>query len=367
MKRAIWSLFAVTLFSNGLYGQGKTAVPQTLPGTAMPQTAAPKPGLPQTAAPNPALPQTTGPKPGIPQTGAALNLPQLPNSQIQLNPQGMFTPQNTAMQSMTNFQNSFLTGGFFGAQSGNRNTVANPTTNAANTAAGTVTGSNNVATNTGQTGLIPIVNPNASALTNPTGAATTVPQQSTTVPWFFDARSAGRFNFTPTQVSTLSKAYNDALTAYNTSLTQIDGNLAGAQLQQARANLQNTYYQNLTNAVNQANLSPQQQVQYNQLYFQRQGYSAFTDPTLQQRLTLTNNQIQSLTQQGQAFQQQLNALQAAYNSDPVGSTRSYNALVQQTQQQFNQLLTPQQLQDWQQLTGSSFAFPAALTFQQVGG
>jgi hypothetical protein len=379
MKRVMYSMIAVALFSNTSYGQGKTTAPATAPGSALPQTSGPKPGVPQTAAPTPGLPQTAGPKPGIPLTGAGLNLPQLPNSQIQLNPQGMFSPfttpsQGTAFQSMTNFQNSFLTGGFFGTQTANRNIVVNPQTNLATgtSAPGTATGTtatpiNNggtVGTNSGQSAFPA----SASALTSPTGAlTTTVPQQSTTAPWFFDARVAGPFNFSTTQTATLSKAYNDSLTAYNMGLAQINGNLTGAQQQQARANLQNAYYQSLTNAVNQANLTPQQQVQYNQLYFQRQGYTAFADPSLQQRLMLTNSQTQALTQQGQALQQQLSALQAAYNTDPVGTTQLYNALVKQTQQQFSQLLTPQQLQDWQQLTGPSFVFPALPTFQQVGG
>ncbi len=257
-------------------------------------------------------------------------------------------PQTNAQtgQTQTAGQNNYNQNGLVGATS--TQIASQGSQNGA-----TTTTVNQNAQNTGATGQI--------------GNATTVPtNQFNPTPWFLNPGIVSQFNLSSAQTAALNKAYGDALTAYNNGLGRINTNQNASQQQQAVGNLRKNFFQTLTNAVSQANLTPQQQVQYNQLYLQRQGYTAFNDASLQQKLMLSSGQVQQLDQQGQAWSQQLKNLQAGYQADPVGTTIRYNDLVRQYRQQFNSTLTSQQQQELQQLTGGSFAFPPGLIYQQVG-
>ncbi len=411
-------------------GRPAPGLPQTgAPAPGIPQTGTPAPGIPQTGAPAAGIPQTGAPNSAVPQTGAPANVPQvgpgigqapansvnMPGPSSQANSPLLATPAITFGQTVANMQNNFLTGAFFNGQT-STGVTANGQANTGNTAGSLQTNAQTGATSPAartsnvQSGLVGVnLTPTASQSGVMTGTASTqggTPQSSTNqnsqigvnltptanqtsqnttaagqignastapmsqfipTPWFLNPSVSSQFNFSSTQTAALNQAYQNALSAYNAGLNQINTNLSASQQQQAVGALRKNFFQTLTGAVNQANLTPQQQAQYNQLYLQRHGYTAFNDTSLQQKLMLNSSQVQQLDLQGQTWLQQLNALQSGYAADPVGTTLRYNDLVKQFRQQFNTILTPQQQQELQQLTGGSFAFPPGLIYQQVGG
>jgi hypothetical protein len=102
---------------------------------------------------------------------------------------------------------------------------------------------------------------------------------------------------------------------------------------------------------------PQQLARYNQLQTQYQAYDAFTDPMVQQRLNLTEPQMQQVNQ----FRQQwANDVQALRNLPPAqrrAAAQRFNQIQNQFNQNVNQLLVnPQERQIWNELYGQPGGF-----------
>jgi hypothetical protein len=163
-------------------------------------------------------------------------------------------------------------------------------------------------------------------------------------PWFADKSVREHFKFTNDQFNALNKAYRDAWSRYNTNLGQLGANLTEAQRTQKMRELHASFHQNLNGSVDRLITDPQQRQRYNQLHLQYQGFSAFNDPTIQETLKLTDDQRLKLTQFGQEWNQQMTALQKAYQTDPIGATTRYNDILQQNNQRVNSVLNQQQQQ-----------------------
>jgi hypothetical protein len=186
-------------------------------------------------------------------------------------------------------------------------------------------------------------------------------------PWFGDQDVREQFKLSNDQYKVLSKAYGEAWAHYNSGLGQLGNGLTEAQRAQKMRDLQAAFYQSVNGSVDRLISDPQQRQRYNQLHLQYQGYAAFNDPTIQQKLNLSNEQRQKLAQYGQEWNQQMSALHQAYQTDPIGTTNRYHEMVKQNNQRFNSVLNQQQQQAWQQMTGASFNFPPGVYFQRAGG
>jgi len=170
---------------------------------------------------------------------------------------------------------------------------------------------------------------------------------------------------TDNQYNTLNSAYNSAWRTYQSGLNQLT-NVPEAQRAQQMQQLQNQFNESVSNSANQVFTDPQQRARYNQLYMQYQGYGAFNDPTLQQKLNLTDAQRRQLTQYGNEWNQQMSTLSNEFQRDPTGTSERYNQLLRSRGDRINSILNPQQQQTWQQMTGSTYNFPANTYFQSGG-
>jgi hypothetical protein len=186
-------------------------------------------------------------------------------------------------------------------------------------------------------------------------------------PWFGDQVVRQQLNLTNDQFNALQRAYNQAWSRYQTELGQV-GRYSPTDAQRIKkmSDLQASFYQNLNGAVDRSITNPQQRQRYNQLYLQYQGYNAFSDPGVQQNLNLTSEQREKLNQYGQDWNRQMAALQQAYQTNPAAATLRYNQLMQQQAQRYSSVLTPQQQQMWQEMTGQPYTFPAGTYFERVG-
>ena len=105
--------------------------------------------------------------------------------------------------------------------------------------------------------------------------------------------------------------------------------------------LQATFNQNMGKSVDSAIINPEQRNRYNQLQLQYQGYGAFNNSAVQQKLNLTNEQRAKLAGIGNEWNKRMALQHQSYQTDPQGTTKRYNDLNKQTNQQYNSVLNSQ--------------------------
>jgi hypothetical protein len=128
-------------------------------------------------------------------------------------------------------------------------------------------------------------------------------------PWFSNPQIRAQIGLNEQAFTQLNTAYGQAYTKYNSGVSTLGNNLTPEQRIQRMQDLQNRFYKDFTPAVHNSITDPTQLTRYNQLYLQFQGYGAFNDPQVQQKLNLTPQQMQQLQQQAQQYNQQVNTLQ----------------------------------------------------------
>jgi len=171
------------------------------------------------------------------------------------------------------------------------------------------------------------------------------------VPWFQNPNIIRELRITDPQMRKLTDAYGQLYGSYQTEIGKLQG-LDPAQ-QAARINELNMAFSNTMNK-SAADILNQQQIQrFNQLYTQQQGFDAFTNPDLRQRLNISDIQLQQLRKASQDFDQQLRDLTRASQGDP----RTWQTLYRMRSDRINDVLTDQQRQMWRQITGDTFTFP----------
>jgi hypothetical protein len=186
----------------------------------------------------------------------------------------------------------------------------------------------------------------------------------TPTPWFGDKAVQLQLRLSSNQIGGINKAYSDNLSTYNNNVKQLEKNLNEQQRAQKLQDFQTSFNQNVSRSVDTFLSDPKQRERYNQLYLQYQGHNAFNDPTLQQRLNLSNEQRQQIAQYGQEWNKQMGVYHQTYQADPQGTTDRFNALNQQTNDRFNSVLNEQQRLIWRQVNGEAYNFPPNVYFQR---
>jgi hypothetical protein len=175
-------------------------------------------------------------------------------------------------------------------------------------------------------------------------------------PWFSNQGIRSQLNLNDQQFNALNKAYGQAYTNYSSNLGQLGNTLTPQERAQKMQDLRANFDQSFTTATQKYITDPRQQQRYHQLYTQYQGYDALTNPQIQQKLNLTDQQRQQLQQFGSTYNQQLNTLQQNSQANPQATANQFNTLRQQANQNINSILTPQQQQNWRQMTGDPYNF-----------
>src|SRR5262249_52277647 len=171
------------------------------------------------------------------------------------------------------------------------------------------------------------------------------------VPWFQNPNIIRELRITDPQMRKLTDAYTQFYGPYLTEIGKVDG-LDPAQ-RMARINELNVAFGNSMNKSAGDILNQQQIQRFNQLYTQHQGFDAFINPDLRQRLNISDTQLQQLRKANQDFDQQLRDLSKASQGDP----RTWQTLYRRRSDRINDVLTDQQRPMWRQMTGDTFTFP----------
>jgi hypothetical protein len=175
-------------------------------------------------------------------------------------------------------------------------------------------------------------------------------------PWFSNQAVRSHLNLNDQQFNALNQAYGQAYGNYSSNLGQLGNTLTPQERAQKMEDMRAKFDQSFNTATEKYITDPQQRQRYNQLYTQYQGYNAFTNPQIQQKLNLTDQQRQQLQQAASRYYQQFNGLQQNSQANPQATANQFNTLRQQANQNINSILTPQQQQTWRQLTGDPYNF-----------
>ena len=168
-------------------------------------------------------------------------------------------------------------------------------------------------------------------------------------------------NLNQQQLDQLNKAYSASWTRYHQDMNGLS-NISEQQRTQQMQKLQQDFYNNLNSSSGVTLTNPDQRQRYNQLSLQYRGTGAFQDPTVQQRLNLTDSQRQQLQQNEQAWNQQMSQLHRDFQTDPTAASKRFDTLRQQNLQQMNSVLTPAQRSTWQQMSGQPYNFQPNVFF-----
>lgn len=188
-------------------------------------------------------------------------------------------------------------------------------------------------------------------------------------PFFMDPGARRQLNMNDQQFNRLNQAHQQALLQFNQSAQQLRANQnltpqqRAAQLQQLQANFNQQFGQ----TVDTTFTDPQLRTRFNQLNWQFRPFAAFNDATVNRQLQLTPQQQRDLRQLGSQWREQMQRLRRAGRnaaSDPQAANEQFAAMQLQFQQQMQQIMTPQQLQAWTQMTGEPFNFPRTAFFPQ---
>jgi len=94
---------------------------------------------------------------------------------------------------------------------------------------------------------------------------------------------------------------------------------------------------------------------------QYRGYDAFNDPLVQERLALTPDQRQKLTQYNQEWHKSMGDLNRDYGTDREGVTKRFGEMRQREQERMGKIFTAQQQKTWSQMTGAPYSFSPTST------
>ncbi len=101
---------------------------------------------------------------------------------------------------------------------------------------------------------------------------------------------------------------------------------------------------------------PQQLARFNQLNLQYQVYDAFRNPEIQQRLSLSDQQLQQLNRYRQRWYSGMQQIAEMPASQHEQAVRQFEALRDQFSQNVRNVLTAAQLRTWSALYGSPYEF-----------
>jgi hypothetical protein len=183
-------------------------------------------------------------------------------------------------------------------------------------------------------------------------------------PWFANSEIQQQLRLTPQQRTQLQELYQTRFDQFQQRRQQLDtqASLTAQQRLQQRRQLQQQFNRDFSQALDQNFRSAPFRERFNQLGLQYRGLDAFVDADVQQQLNITPAQQQQLDQLAQTSNERLNQLYQTTRDNPAELKDNYRELLQYRRQQLQEILNPNQLDQWGQMTGEDYAFPASVYF-----
>jgi hypothetical protein len=175
-------------------------------------------------------------------------------------------------------------------------------------------------------------------------------------PWFTNSGLRTELGLTEAQYNHLNNNYNQAYASYQQSMNGLGQDLSNAQIQAERNQLYSQFQNQFNRNVETVLTDPAARQRYNELNLQYQGYAAFNNPTLQQELKLTPEQIRQLNKYNDNFNSRWDRWNTQYSTNRDSVSQQLNDALAENQKNLNDVLTPEQRQTWRRLTGRRYDF-----------
>ena len=169
-------------------------------------------------------------------------------------------------------------------------------------------------------------------------------------------------SLTPQQVDRLNQQTEQLQKRYNDDFNRLS-TLTPAERLQRSNELTQRYSTDWMKGAREI-FNENQLNRYQQLNYQYGGFNTFSDPDVQKRLSLSDEQRNNLRQGIDWSSQQMQEINRLGATDREKATQMYRDYQRANQERINKFLTPEQQKTWQQMTGETYNFPPAFTTTQ---
>jgi hypothetical protein len=192
-------------------------------------------------------------------------------------------------------------------------------------------------------------------------ATQSTPLPLTKTPWFDHAGIREQLKLSDASYAELKRGYerawiryNDAMRAQQSSLTENSFTEKEARLRERR--IYSTFVSDFAPTINQVLPTPELRRRYDELFLQFRGYGAFTDPEIQDRLRLTDDQVQQFNGYHHDWNRRLNTWRNNYPKSPDSVASEYNESRKEIETRVHALLSIEQRRQWHELRGQAYDF-----------
>lgn len=169
-------------------------------------------------------------------------------------------------------------------------------------------------------------------------------------------------SLTPEQINRLNAETNRLQTQYSRNFDQLNRLDERDRLTRLQE-LLNSYNTDWNKAAGDI-LNQTQMSRYQQLQLQQGGFTTFMNPTIQQQLNLTEQQLNKLRSEEQWSRQQLQQIDTRARVSPDQALDMYSQFVRDRNDRLNAILTPDQRRQWNSMIGPPFEFAPPFNTQR---
>lgn len=186
-------------------------------------------------------------------------------------------------------------------------------------------------------------------------------------PWYSNAGVRQQLKIDDATYNKLNDKYIEYYTPYEKVVTAAPATtVSEAERQKEIAAAYGKFNTGVNTATTEIITDPQIRDRYNQLHYQYQGYHAFNDPTVRQRLKLTDEQVQAFNKYNTEWNTRMNTYAGEYATDPNTVTKTFPQTWKQTRENINTTLTPEQRKVWGEMIGQPYDFTPDVYFGPTG-
>lgn len=175
-------------------------------------------------------------------------------------------------------------------------------------------------------------------------------------PWYYSPRVQQQLKLKDTHVNQMNDSYKDFRNWYNQELSRLDSNLPPDEQARRRTDLRNEFHTKFRKTREELVSDAELLDRYDQLHWQFQGYGAFHDPRVRQRLQLTDEQRDRLLNYENEAMNEHRSLREQYNLDRGSVAVRVAAMQAQTRARINAVLNEQQRRRWIEMMGTPYDF-----------
>ncbi len=181
-------------------------------------------------------------------------------------------------------------------------------------------------------------------------------------PWFGNPSIRQELKLNDEQFNRLNRDYKQNWDRYQTEQKSLGATLTPQQRQERMQELQGNFNQGFNRSTENVFTEPGQRDRFNQLHHQYQGYGSFNDPTVRERLKLTQEQQKRINVLDQNWQRDMQGMTRNFATDRDEGTRRYQEWSRKNRDGLKDILNEDQHRMWAETTGKPYDFSPDVYF-----